>query len=139
MIMSERNPASPDRNRAVDLLAWLAVLVWVGLIYWLSSQPDSSLKELGLSGDLLAIAGHLSLFGILTLLLVLALRRTTSLAHHTVSRLALLLVMLFALSDELHQRSVPGRSSSLSDWLVDVAAALLVLLLIRWWIRRRDS
>jgi len=41
--------------------------------------------------------------------------------------IALGTVMLIGLVDELHQRMLPGRSADPNDWLVDAAAALVVV------------
>jgi len=42
-------------------------------------------------------------------------------------QLALIICMLFAISDELHQRFVPGRSAHLTDVLIDLAGATLAI------------
>lgn len=36
---------------------------------------------------------------------------------------------LFALSDEMHQYFVPGRSAEIADWLADMAGIILAWLL----------
>jgi VanZ family protein len=37
---------------------------------------------------------------------------------------------LYGLSDELHQRFVPGRSADVADWLADVAGGLIAVLAV---------
>ena len=49
--------------------------------------------------------------------------------------LALIVAVLYAASDELHQAFVPGRSSSIVDVWIDAGGALMALLavaMIRW-------
>ena len=43
--------------------------------------------------------------------------------------LALIICLLFAISDELHQWFVPGRSPQLTDVLIDLAGILLAILI----------
>lgn len=50
---------------------------------------------------------------------------------------AVLACALYAASDELHQRFVPGRSSELLDWVADLLGAALAVRL--WWARRRSA
>ncbi|MBO4819195.1 MAG: VanZ family protein [Firmicutes bacterium] len=49
---------------------------------------------------------------------------------------------LYAVSDELHQIFVPGRSGQISDVLIDAAGSALgaaIVLLIATWIRKRKA
>ncbi len=48
-----------------------------------------------------------------------------------------LFVSLFALSDEVHQHFVPGRHSDWRDFVVDVAGAFLVLVILGIYRQRR--
>ncbi|MGH7507733.1 MAG: VanZ family protein, partial [Longimicrobiales bacterium] len=45
--------------------------------------------------------------------------------------LVILLAAACGAADELHQRSVPGRSAELADWVVDVVAVLAAFTLVR--------
>jgi len=74
---------------------------------------------------------HIPLYGILTLLLALALRPPSA----TNSRLRLALTALIAIAvailDEFHQSSIPGREASIIDVFLDVLGVSLALLLLR--------
>ncbi len=74
---------------------------------------------------------HIPLYGILTLLLVLALRSPS--AANSKSRLALaaLIAIAVAILDEFHQSSIPGREASAVDVFLDVLGVSLALLLLR--------
>jgi len=119
------NQISPTRHLPGRILAWLPAVLWAGLIFWLSDQPDSTLKDLGLSGDLLAIFGHLALYSLFFLLLVLALQKGGQIPSPRSRWVAIILISFFALSDEFHQSFVPGRTATLFDWVVDMIGALL--------------
>ena len=62
-------------------------------------------------------------FGILATFIYLAWRRFGW---------ALALASLYGVSDEVHQRFVPGRSADVTDWLADTLGALVALLLVRY-------
>jgi VanZ family protein len=117
-----------------------AVLVMV-IIFWLSSIPG---KEVGLAMEPvlqhvpksvvvssqmapLKISwlkmGHVVMYACLGLTYLHALRPSGSRAP----TLAVLLALVFALSDEFHQSFVPGRSAGLMDVVLDVGAAALAV------------
>jgi hypothetical protein len=88
---------------------WLPVLAWAALIFALSSVPDLGT---GLGGwDLvLRKIAHAAEFAVLGALLARATDR---------AGLALLLGVLYAVSDEVHQSFVPGRLGSPLDVAID--------------------
>ena len=69
-------------------------------------------------------AAHMTEFGILSVLIYIWLEKWQM---QMVSRagLTVFLTMLYAASDELHQRFVPGRAGMLRDVLIDSAGAFL--------------
>ena len=109
---------------------WLPLLAWMGLIYFLSAQPDLPHPDSGWLGLALSNGAHAFVFGVLALLWVRVLveRRHAWLV-------AFLLTMLYALSDEFHQTFVPGRYADPLDLLFDALGALFALAL--WLFRRR--
>ena len=115
------------------VLAWLPAVAWAGLNFFLSAQPDETLKKLGLQGQLLSIGGHLVVYFVLMVFLVMALRYSSNLSSRQVTIVALLIVALYGLSDEYHQSFVPGRTATIADWFVDlIGAGLAWLVLVRW-------
>ncbi len=103
--------------RWARLRAWAMVIAWMGLIFWLSAQP--TLPELGPDlADIQDIAGHFVAYFMLAFWLARALRRTPGVRHPR--RWTLVLALLYALSDELHQAFVPNRHADPFDVLVDL-------------------
>jgi VanZ family protein len=94
----------------------------MGLIFFLSAQPDFPRPETGWLEDLLGIGAHMFLFGVLAVLWVRALRK-----QRWAIFLAFLLTMLYALSDEFHQAFVPGRTADPLDLVYDGLGAALAL------------
>lgn len=120
-------------GRGRRLLAWLPPLVWAGLIFFISNQPKETFQKLGFTGQALSVGGHLIVYFVLMILLVLALRASTNLSNKQVYLVAFLIVAIYGLSDEYHQSFVPGRTPTLEDWLVDlIGAGLAMLVLLRW-------
>ncbi len=83
---------------------------------------------------------HLLEFGLFGYLLAMAFEQGTSdrLRQHWVL-LALCTGILYGLSDEWHQRFVPGRSGTVADFLADAVGVMAALLLYRWRMARRAA
>jgi VanZ family protein len=115
---------------------WLPPLAWMGLIFFLSAQPDLP-QVPGLWLDtLLKKTGHALGYSILAWLYLRLLRGRFHRA--TAARAASFsLAVLYALSDEYHQSFVPGRNGTLWDVVVDGVGACGAMLLDRWLQRRR--
>ena len=75
-------------------------------------------------------AGHMAVFGILALLIWRALVVTTALRRPWAW--ALVLTILYAISDELHQGMVAGRHASASDVVIDAIGATMPSRLCGW-------
>lgn len=135
-----------------NFMAWLFVFVWMGLIFYLSHQSASESSQL--SGGVVAFVLH-----ILHTIIPQSIEVS---AFHTFIRkgahffayfilgiliyralwgrwknffMALFIALLYAVSDEVHQLFIPGRSGEFRDVLIDSAGAatgiLLYILLLR--------
>jgi len=112
------------------LYLWLPLVAWMGLIFYLSAQPDLPQPRMGWADLLLSNGAHAFVFGVLAILWARALAdRPRSWA------IAFVLTMLYALSDEVHQAFVPGRHPDLFDLMFDGIGAMLALGLWAWWLR----
>jgi VanZ family protein len=98
------------RDAASRLLPPLLLMV---VIYWLSDQPSLS-SGLGAWDTVLRKIAHLVEYGLLWLLWWRATRYDRPLS-------AVVITLLYAASDELHQTMVEGRSGSPVDWAIDAA------------------
>jgi VanZ family protein len=106
--------------------AWLPVLLWCGLIFYLSGVPYLRITQAWYDIILRKIA-HLGEYAILVRLIVRALTSTTLWAWKTVFAAALVLTILYASTDEYHQTFVAGRVGCVHDILIDTAGAWLGL------------
>jgi VanZ family protein len=103
------------------------------LLLWLF--PDISEARIALAHFLVRKAAHFTEYAILALL---AARAFTGSFHDALRRkwfyVSLLLVIVYALSDEFHQSFVPSRTASIYDSLIDMAGGLTALL---WYAKAR--
>jgi VanZ family protein len=124
--------------------SWLPLILWAAIIFFFSSNPDpyrylpaawrstvplptvsnSSLTEW--IGQLM----HFLEYAVLSLLLFRALYKTSA-ASTKIPALVILISMLFALSDEIHQLFVPGRAFQGVDLLIDLLGVLCGVYLYR--------
>lgn len=82
-------------------------------------------------------AAHFTEYAVLALLARRAfITSCNPLIHRYWFRLGLLLVVFYALLDELHQSFVASRTASIYDSAIDVAGGLAVLLIFRLFRRR---
>ena len=139
---------------------WLPVLIWLGVIFvgstsvmsaehtsryvvpfllWL--KPGMSPKTIWIILVVARKCAHLTEYAVLALLLWRALRSVASLRTKTfiVFGAALVGCAVFAASDEFHQTFVKSRTPSVRDVLLDIAGALLGLLIAASFARRHPK
>jgi len=107
------------------------------LLLWLF--PEISEEKIALAHFLTRKLAHFLEYALLGLL---AARAFSSSSQATLRRhwflISLLLVILYALSDEYHQSFVQGRGASIYDSLIDMSGGLTALLLYTFWRRRAE-
>jgi VanZ family protein len=104
-------------------------VVWMSLIFYLSSIPGDQLGPNTLVVNAIKKSGHIIIFGVLAALYLYAIKGRKSLVEtqDAFYLLSLFLTFLYSVSDEYHQSFTPGRHSSGKDVLIDVCGALTVL------------
>lgn len=125
--------------------SWTAVIIWMLLIFYLSHQPASMSNQLstGLTEVILTTVekfapnfefnvrgfhhlvrknAHFIAYLVLGVLTLKALRRNGRRGYRSVA-LALWICVLYAISDEVHQLFIVGRSGEVMDVLIDSAGA----------------
>lgn len=114
-------------------LAPLPALAWMGLIAWLSNLSGEAGPPSILGGFVNNLA-HAPLYGLLALWFVLALPRAGGWARLDGRSAAWVLgaVLAYALLDEWHQSTSPGRDASGYDVLTDGVGAACTLWVIAY-------
>lgn len=103
--------------------------MWLGLIYWLSSQPRLVEIE-DVVGEVLFFKGaHFVTYAVLVWLWWRALAPARRVTRWTMAA-AFIMTVLYGLSDEVHQLYVPGRYGRLSDVMIDASGALMMVVLL---------
>jgi len=115
---------------------WLPPLVWMALIYLVSAQ-ESVPSVPGLWDLLLKKGSHILAYGLLTILYLRAMRGS-SIGDTPARALSAALAVTYALTDEYHQRFVPGRNGTLVDVAID-GVGIAGAILLDWWAGTRHE
>jgi VanZ family protein len=121
---------------------WGPVLAWMTLIFTLSAQSQLPSPGQRWLDFVMEKSAHAFEFSVLAALVARALEGTGS-SRRRVFLLAVGLSWLYALSDEFHQRFVPGRNADWSDIVADWLGASLGAGLYLWgwvaWRRKHET
>ncbi len=102
---------------------WLPVLLWAGLIYYLSAQPGLRIAT-GPADFWTRKPAHIAEYAILSALLYRALRPNIT-NRKKVAKYAFIIALIYAISDELHQNLVFNRTGKVTDLLFDAAGIII--------------
>ena len=145
------------------IIAWIALILWMALIFAFSSQPagetnslsigvsqillkNQTAASLGVDGSANAIEvfnliirhfAHFFLFFVLGMLVTNAMQAIKTKMRNRLW-ISATICFTYAVSDEIHQLFVPGRYSSIKDVLIDTAGAILGIA-IYWMIQKKMS
>jgi VanZ family protein len=119
-------------RRAVSVSA---TVLWMGLIFLASSLPGGSTGPDTLLWTLVLKVLHFLIFGVLAVLFLTVLRGKRNLAGaaRILFLVSFLLTVLYAASDEYHQRFSPGRHASVRDVVIDALGAAVFLRAAAAW------
>ena len=115
------------------LKQWLPALAMMAIIFAFSSVPSEEMPRFGLMDYLVKKSGHALGYALLAAAYLRGLGAGRG-------RLAWLLALVYALTDEFHQSFVPGRNPSLMDVLIfDNLGAILGLWTFNYFARRKST
>ena len=135
-------------------------IIWMGVIFYMSNQP-ASISSIH-SGNTINIISKLPIIGNIMDYLtsinigefivrkcahmfsycILAILLFMSVYEDNIKKaiiIAFLGTFLYACSDEFHQLFIPGRSGQFKDVLIDTSGALIMLMIIFLWQRKKKS
>ncbi|WP_413378249.1 VanZ family protein [Alkalihalobacillus sp. 1P02AB] len=144
--------------------SWAAVLLWMALIFFLSHQPGE--KSGHLSSDITEIlsgiiqflfpffqielellhfmirkGAHFFSYLLLGVLVLNAMRRSGFISYWAAAT-SWGICLIYAITDEVHQLFIPGRSGEVQDVLIDSAGALtgiVIYLGVSFVVKRRRN
>jgi VanZ family protein len=158
--LSEQTSFQFSLQRAAALGAWLS---WMGLIFYLSTKGWGGHETQNFMDKLLTAylppvreqlsrtdvetlnymvrkLAHFTEYAILTILGYRACSKGLDQVPSSALKSALLVSILFAISDELHQAFEPGRTSLVTDVFIDsLGASVAALLLLKFAVRAQPS
>jgi VanZ family protein len=119
-IAENRILATHSREEAVvtRVLAYAPAVVWAALLLFLGGRSDVPTVDTGLPLDK---AAHFLFYGFLGALATIGWKKSN---RWPALPIAIVLAMSVGAIDEVHQASVPGRSSDIFDWFADSAGII---------------
>ena len=140
-----------SRRGGYVFLSWFGVFLWMSLIFYMSSRPGDESADM--SFNLLVVfevffpfveeellhllirkLAHVTVYMVLFLLLANALKQHISERTYMYTYAALI-GFLYAVTDEVHQVFVPGRSGNVFDVLIDIVGLGIGLLLFEFFVQ----
>jgi VanZ family protein len=115
-------------------------IAWMAMIFYASSLPGSATGPDTVTFYLISKALHVVLFGILSMLFLIILKRGRSFLETSpaIFLLSLFLASIYAVSDEYHQAFTPGRYSSAKDVVIDTCGAITFLGAFYFFMKSRE-
>lgn len=116
------------KYQTLFIFFWLPIILWMGLIYFLSSFHKLQASPVGWQDFILRKTAHFTEYAILNVLFFRTFRNTTKLDLTKRLLWSFILTFLYALSDEFHQTFVSGRTGRPFDIGIDSLGNLFGLL-----------
>lgn len=118
----------PSRRAQVarHIVRWALVAVWMGVIFYFSSQPNYALPNYGEWDWIVKKGAHVTEYAILGWLIHRA-RNTKSAWWQS-----WLMAVAYAVTDEFHQSFVQGRKPAAADVMIDATGAAIGVALAAW-------
>jgi len=119
-------------KRLTKGLRWLPAVLWLAVIFWLSSRTGNEIGSMFPFADRLPAwvgglnFGHFIAYYVLAFLIWLAFGSDRPAAKAQVVALC----ALYGITDEFHQLFVDGRTADWLDWRNDVIGAILAMLTV---------
>ena len=130
-------PAMPTKTIWLYVQRWGPSLLIAVVIFIASATPSTELPSFGVADFLVKKGGHMLGYALLALSLI----RGFGGKQKKLGWIVIGLVVIYACSDEFHQLFVAGRTSRVTDVLIDTAGGAVGLIL--WqvfpWIKRLTS
>lgn len=103
-------------------IRFLPSIIWMGVIFYFSSRSTTGIGTNETNRFLILKSFHLIEYATLAFLLLLAVSK---------NKLVILIGYLYAISDEIHQFFIPGRTSRFRDTLIDLIGILIGILIFQ--------
>ena len=105
---------------------WLPFVIWAGVIYWFSSIPMPETTKIYWQDFIVKKTAHIIEYGVFSALLYRALKGE-GVSKTTAGYTAIVIAVLYGISDEYHQSMTPGRQPKVRDIFFDTIGAILAI------------
>lgn len=112
-----------EKHRIIPLIILLLLAAEIFYFSSISSTPESPVKGINM-----AVIYHIIVFFLFTFFLIITIKGSSKLKPKHIIWV-LIISILYAISDEIHQLFVPGRFSTIKDILIDLIGILLAILI----------
>lgn len=133
------------KKQADKIISWILLIGWMIFIFYMSNMPgDLSteqsdiivefIKRLGLNinGEIISFlvrkAAHVTEYMILFFLIYRVIIISTNVSKNKL--ISLLILFIYASSDEIHQRFIPGREGCIRDVFIDCIGGIIGIIIL---------
>jgi len=110
------------------VIRFVPSIIWMSVIFYFSSRSTTGIGTNETDRFLILKSFHLIEYAILAGLLLFALYK---------NKLVIFIAYLYAISDEIHQSFVPGRTSRFRDTLIDLIGILIGVFIFEKFILKK--
>ncbi len=110
---------------------WLPPFLWMGMIFYMSSQRSISITKNVISDFVTFKTLHMIEYAFLFFLFYRAFQSFRYIRKEVCGVLAFLIAISYSVSDEIHQLSIPTRQGRVRDILFDIVGMVIMYVIIR--------
>lgn len=110
------------------VIRFLPSIIWMSIIFYFSSRSTIGIGTNQTDRFLILKSFHLIEYAILAILLSIVIYK---------KKLVVFIAYLYAISDEIHQSFVPGRTSRFRDTLIDLIGILIGVFIFEKFILKK--
>ena len=112
------------------LYYWLPPLIWMGIIFYMSSQKSIVITTNKATDFVTFKTLHIIEYAFLFFLLYRAFQSIKRLQGPLCEIFAFFITIFYSISDELHQLSIPTRQGRLRDVFIDIVGMIIMYVII---------
>ena len=126
------------------LIKWLLLITWMLLIFYFSNQPNSGEKTFNIINHTTKInspqtlkminylvrkSAHITEYFILAILTISLLKEYIT-NYKLIYTLSIFICFIYAITDEIHQHFIVGRTAIFKDVIIDTTGSLLLVIIL---------
>lgn len=113
------------------LYYWLPPFIWMGMVYFMSSQKSVSITSNPTSEFVTFKTLHMIEYALLFFLFYRAFHSIKNMSEYSFTIYSFVIALSYSLTDELHQLFIPTRQGRMRDIIFDIVGMLIMYGIIR--------